>query len=107
MHPHKYGWLEIEKISEYVGHNSLDQTANEISGLIGRMGFVRTVAFIGIAAGYKAKGEPCPFDTAEALVDSFGQFSEAMPYLTAYTDAMTSFFKTDEPVKDTKKKESQ
>ena len=107
MHPFKYGWLEIEKISESAGHNSLDQTATEIGSLVGRMGFVRTVAFIGIEAGYKSEGKPCPFKNADDLANDFKKFNDAMPYLTAYTEAMTSFFKTEEPVEDTKKKGSQ
>jgi hypothetical protein len=107
MHPFKYGWLEIETISLSAGHNSIDHTASEMARNINDMSFVKTVAFVGIKAGYDAKSQPCPFASADEMVKTFEKFAEAMVYFKAYTTAVMEFFKTDEPVEDTKKKGSQ
>ena len=95
-HPCSFGWLEIEKVSESIGHDSIDTTASAMGGLVSKLKFTRDVAFIGIDAGYRKKCEACPFSNSDELAETVAVYAELMPYVEEYTKAVASFYQVDQ-----------
>ena len=101
-HPINFGWLALENISAFAGHNSPDTTANEMDKLASNLKFNRVVLFEGIAGGYRKIGEKCPFADSETLADEVSNFAEITPAIEMYLKAQASFYQIEEET--TKKK---
>jgi hypothetical protein len=102
-HPIHFGWLALENISAFAGHNSPDTTANAMDKLASDMRFNRVVLFEGIAGGYRKIGERCPFADSEALAEEVSNFTEITPAIEIYIKAQAAFYQIEE---DTPKKKA-
>lgn len=103
-HPYCFGWLVFETISAEVGHNSPDNTAGDLSTLVGQLSFSRIVAFEAIKAGYKKEGKECPFKTSEDLAEALTKFTEIAPIISDYTTELLSFYNVEGEANTSKKK---
>lgn len=102
-HPVYFGWLQMEAISNFAKHKSLDTTANDLTNLSGSMEFIREVAFQGVQGGYLKEGKECPFKDSASMVMEAKKFSEIAAAMDIYIKSTMDFYESEEPV-DGKKK---
>ena len=103
-YPVFFDWLAIERISEFVGDNALDNTAKKLNTYATSLKFTRFVAFEGIKCGFRKMGEPCPFEDSDALAEKVQTYSEIAPVIGFYTSAVGEFYHTEDVTETTDKK---
>jgi hypothetical protein len=101
QHPLLFNFNSLRNIMEIAGLHDFSEL-KDIKQLAESLDFALNAAFYGIAEGYAAKDEESPYLTPHKLGSQITRLSQLQPALNAFTDAVSEFFKTDEPEGKTK-----
>ena len=95
QHPLFFNMNSLSNIMAHVGMDSFADLQKSMD-LAKSMDVAITCAFYGISEGYEMKKEQSPFQTEIEIARLVTKYTELMPALNGFTQAISDFFHVDE-----------